>query len=210
MDEISRFVIQVRKLLNLNQEDFGERFGASKQNVSGWENGRHQPPIKALIAMHNMARGKAQIPGLENFVPVENEVQMIPVIDYVQAGMMTEVADPYSLGDGMETIPVEGRFSGRTFALKIRGESMFPEFKEGDVVVIDPSITPRPGDFVVAKNSTNEATFKKYRPRGMNDQFQMVFELHPINQDFPVMRSDIEQLEIIGVMVEHHRKFRQK
>lgn len=87
---------------------------------------------------------------------------------------------------------------------------MFPEFKEGDVVVIDPSITPRPGDFVVAKNSTNEATFKKYRPRGMNDQFQMIFELHPINQDFPVMRSDIEQLEIIGVMVEHHRKFRQK
>ncbi|MCZ4058067.1 S24 family peptidase [Pantoea sp. LMR881] len=41
---------------------------------------------------------------------------------------------------------------------------MEPDFKEGDVIIVDPEIEPVPGEFVVAKNGEHEATFKKYRP----------------------------------------------
>ena len=94
-----------------------------------------------------------------------------------------------------------------SFALKIRGDSMLPDFKEGDIVIIDPMITPLPGDFVVAKNLEEEATFKKYRPRGNNEHGQLVFELVPCNPDYPTLRSDIDRCNIIGVMIEH-RQFR--
>lgn len=85
---------------------------------------------------------------------------------------------------------------------------MLPEFRPGDRVIIDPEMSPSPGDFVVAKNGREEATFKKYRPRGINVEGNTVFELVPLNDDYPTMRSDTEHLEIIGVLVEHRKKYR--
>lgn len=85
---------------------------------------------------------------------------------------------------------------------------MLPEFRPGDRVVIDPSMAPNPGDFVVAKNGHEEATFKKYRPRGRNADGVEVFELVPLNDDYPTLRSDVENLRVIGVMVEHRKRYR--
>ncbi len=85
---------------------------------------------------------------------------------------------------------------------------MEPDFKEGDTVVIDPNIKPRPGSFVAAKNGREEATFKKYRPRSIDLLGNEVFELVPLNEDYPTMRSDEMPIEIIGTMVEHRRYFK--
>ena len=82
---------------------------------------------------------------------------------------------------------------------------MEPEFKEGDTIIIDPDIKPSPGDYVVARNADQEATFKKYRPRGRNAQGIDVIELVPLNEDYPILRSDVSPLEIIGTLVEHRR-----
>ncbi|KAF1046598.1 MAG: LexA repressor [Delftia tsuruhatensis] len=85
---------------------------------------------------------------------------------------------------------------------------MLPDFTEGDLVLIDPELTPRPGDFVAARNTNQEATFKKYRVRGITESGIDVFELVPLNSDYPVIRSDEHHLSVIGTMVEHRRKFR--
>ena len=133
----------------------------------------------------------------------------IPLISYVQAGCWTGIVDSYQPGDADEWLLTDLELSGTAFALQIKGESMTPEFKEGDRVIIDPNVQPLPGDFVVAKNGDDEATFKKYRPRGVNEQGVTVFELVPLNEDFPSMRSDTQPISIIGTMVEH-RKYRKK
>ena len=85
---------------------------------------------------------------------------------------------------------------------------MTPEFRPGDRVLIDPELTPGPGDFVAAKNDGEGATFKKYRARGINERGDTVFELVPLNPDFATLRSDLQPLCIIGVMVEHRKKYR--
>ena len=82
-------------------------------------------------------------------------------------------------------------------------------FSDGDLVIIDPNVTPRPGEYVAVKNCEQEATFKKYRPRGLNAQGQEYFELVPLNPDYETMRSDLQPITIIGTMVEH-RKFRKR
>ena len=86
---------------------------------------------------------------------------------------------------------------------------MLPDFAEGDRIIIDPRIKPNPGDFVVARNGDDEATFKKYRPKGLNEHGQDIFELVALNPDYPSMRSDLSHIEIIGTMVEH-RRYRRK
>lgn len=63
---------------------------------------------------------------------------------------------------------------------------------------------------MVARNSKQEATFKKYRVRGIAVDGSEVFELVPLNDNYPVMRSDEHELTVIGTMVEHRRKFRRK
>lgn len=133
----------------------------------------------------------------------------IPLISYVQAGLLTDAADPYVVGDADDWLLTDMDLSANAFALKIRGESMAPDFREGDVILIDPAIEPLPGDFVVAKNGENEATFKRFRPRGMNERGINVIELVPVNPDYPSIRSDISPVTVIGTMVEH-RRYRKK
>ena len=129
----------------------------------------------------------------------------IPVISYVQAGNWRDIVDNNPIGYSDDTIPARGEYGVYTFALRILGNSMEPEFREGDVVVIDPDVAPNPGDFVVARNHAEEATFKKYRPRGINEAGDTIFELVPLNEDYAVMRSDQQTIQIIGTMVEHTR-----
>lgn len=148
--------------------------------------------------------------GFGELAPASVGRREIPVISYVQAGMMTEAMDPFSLGDGFETVVIDEDYSEHTFALRIKGNSMLPMFEPGDTIIIDPSWEPRPGEFVVAKNTEEEATFKKYRPRGTSERGEMVFELVPLNDDYPTLNSERDHLHIIGVMAEHRRPARKR
>jgi len=133
----------------------------------------------------------------------------IPLISYVQAGAWTSIVDNFQPGDADEFLLTDQELSDSAFALQIKGDSMLPEFKEGDRVIIDPLVQPNPGDFVVAKNGDDEATFKKYRPRGVNENGTVLFELVPLNEDYPSLHSGVTPIVIVGTMVEH-RKYRKR
>lgn len=144
-----------------------------------------------------------------NIAPAPLGSRPIPLIDFVQAGNWAEVMDSYAMGAGNDYLLTDLDLSPNAFALEIKGDSMLPDFKPGDRVIIDPEIAPQPGDFVVAKNGAEEATFKKYRPRSVNEHGEIVFELVPLNDDYPILRSDTCHIAIVGVMVEY-RKYRRR
>lgn len=144
-----------------------------------------------------------------NVIPASIGTRRVPLISYVQAGCWTEASDAATVGDGFEYLLTDLELSGSAFALEIQGESMLPEFRPGDRVIVDPEIQPHPGDCVVAMNGGQEATFKKYRPRGINERGDTVFELVPLNEDFAPMRSDQTPIRIVGTMMEH-RKYRRR
>jgi phage repressor protein C with HTH and peptisase S24 domain len=143
-----------------------------------------------------------------NVAPAPSDTRVIPVVDYVIAGKWRDVADAYLAGGGFDYITTEKAHGRHSFALEIVGDSMLPRFKPGDRVIIDPDVFPKPGHFVVAKNGGEGATFKKYRPRGVNENGDTVFELVPLNEDHATLRSDREPIEIIGTMVEHRQYIR--
>lgn len=86
--------------------------------------------------------------------------------------------------------------SAEAFALRIADSSMSPAFNIGDIVIIDPNISPAPGDYVVAI-AYDEAVFRRFR-RNSQESFRLI----PNNQDFPPLDSG-DEVKIIGVMVEH-------
>ncbi|KGH27041.1 LexA family protein [Comamonas testosteroni] len=143
-----------------------------------------------------------------NIRPIAAGMRAYPVISKIQAGRTKEMVCPYEPGDGFAVEFGENDASAWAFYFEIEGDSMLPEFREGDRVLIDPEVIPRPGDFVAARNSEQEATFKKYRVRGIDYAGKEIFELVPLNDDYPILRSDEHELSVIGTMLEHRRKFR--
>ncbi len=131
-------------------------------------------------------------------------LKRVPILTYVQAGNYREAiflpADDYTF----TSVDV----SPHTFAAHVVGDSMMDEFRDGDLIIIDTQVKPHPTDFVLAQNGNGEITFKKYRSRGLNEHGVEVFDLVPLNPDFPTIRSDREHVEIIGTVVEHRRMFK--
>jgi SOS-response transcriptional repressor LexA len=145
-----------------------------------------------------------------NVQPAPLGMRPYPVISSVQAGMLKEICAPYSPGDGFDVEYGDDDTSKWSFFLEIEGDSMLPDFRPGDRVLIDPDVSPNPGDYVAARNTKQEATFKKYRVRGIDPSGSEIFELVPLNDNYPVLRSDEQHLIVIGTMIEHRRKFRRK
>ncbi|WP_429178632.1 LexA family protein [Aeromonas salmonicida] len=208
----SERIKELRKKHGLTQQKLGELIGVKKSSISQWENDEHSPSGDNLaqlskvfgVSAHWLSTGKGS-PELSNVEPaVIPQGSRVPILSYVQAGNWREMCEQATTFDGnVEYVSASIDIGPCGFGLWLRGDSMLPQFKEGDLIIVDPDEAPQPGDYVVAKNGSDEATFKKYRPRGIDENGQEVFELVPLNDDYPSMHSDRQYIQIIGVMVEH-------
>ena len=132
----------------------------------------------------------------------------IPVLDFVQAGLFNSVDYDGINPKGETYTTYQGARPEEVFSLTVEGMSMAPEFLPGDSIVIDASLSPQPGSYVIAQNGSYEATFKKYRVIGYDEYGREEFELVPLNPDYPTLSSREHKISIIGVMVRHMRDYK--
>lgn len=217
-----------RQNLRLLADEFGgvavvaEKIGRSSSQYSQWMNGSENSGTKkprgmrpSSARMIEQACGKPvgwmdqphdpaeAAPFDENVSPAPMGTRPIPVISSIQAGALREIENPYEPGDGYAVeFTDDSTLSRWAFCLDVEGYSMAPRFNPGDRLFVDPERSPSPGNFVVARNGSNQATFKKYRPRGIDANGNEIFELVPLNDDFPTLRSDQEKLTVLGVVTE--------
>lgn len=165
-------------------------------------------------ALHSTLRVRPSLAGalgeadMANTAPASITGQRVPLLSSVQAGHWREIVDAYAGGGADGYVMALEPVGKHGFALTVEGDSMTPDFQPGDTLFINPELQPNPGDFVIARNHQAEATFKRYRPRGLNADGQEYFELVPLNENHPTLRSDLQTIEIIGVVVEHRRRLR--
>lgn len=138
--------------------------------------------------------------GLYAVVPVQHVGGRVPVISWVNAGEFSEIVDNYHPGDAEEWVEATVAVRRHTFALRVEGDSMEPDFPPGMLLIVEPEMSPLPGDYVIARNGGG-ATFKQLTRDG-NDWF-----LKPLNPRYPIKPLP-EDAVIIGVVREAVRKFR--
>ena len=85
-----------------------------------------------------------------------------------------------------------------TFALIVNGDSMEPEFMEGDRIVVEPEEEPRHGRYVIAKNG-DTATLKQLIQDGNE------FFLKPLNNRYPI--KPLGDATIVGVVTHKYKAF---
>lgn len=138
----------------------------------------------------------------------KHEYANVPLISWVQAGSWNEAVDNFHPGDAEEWLPCPTCHSDKTFALRVRGISMYnPEgdesFREGEIIYIDPMRLPIHGSLVVARTvDSNEVTFKKLIVEG-NKKY-----LYALNPDWKNRIIEIDHNIIIcGVLVFSGRRY---
>jgi SOS-response transcriptional repressor LexA len=226
MNTFANRVRSRRKALGLSQSELAKRCGLSQVTISDIERERNDASreivglARALQCTPEwLATGEGPMEGITqvhssviqlvpNALPLRRPMgQSVPLLATVPAGNWREVVDAYAMGGADNYVMALEDVGAHGFALRVVGNSMEPEFHEGEVVFVNPDRQPKPGDFVVARNHKLECTLKKYRPRGLNERGEDYYELVPLNEDYPTLRSDFMALEIIGVVVELRRVF---
>lgn len=108
-----------------------------------------------------------------------------------------------------EEIPVSWTTGDREyFGLRVKGDSMYPRYLEGDTVILRKQNTCDSGDDCAVLVNGNDATLKQVILRGDRG-----LELRPVNTAYPPKSyspAEIESLpvQIIGVVVELRRKIK--
>ncbi|MDP9037812.1 MAG: XRE family transcriptional regulator [Acidobacteriota bacterium] len=208
MNDIGARIRERRTRMGWTIQKLAAIAGLDQSFVSRMERGKTSYTAESLLKIAGAFA--VDIPTLyssvkSNVEPAPADWRRVPVLDYVQAGRWTGVMLQTSDMEMSEFVTAAIEHSPSTFALRIRGDSMEPTFRAGDIVLIDPTIHPRPGDFVVATEEGGEATFKKYRVAGLNSEGKSVFELIPLNENYAPLRSDHQHIQLVGTMVEHRR-----
>ncbi len=132
---------------------------------------------------------------------IRENIKSVPVISWTQAGNWREISEQHQNGEYEEYIQTDTKGE---FALKIRGDSMEPEFYEGDIIVVNPYLKQEHNDYIVVCNEEGEATFKQLKKYGKTTRI-----LHPLNPKYEdiELKKDV-QYKVVGVVVEKKRKYR--
>jgi phage repressor protein C with HTH and peptisase S24 domain len=147
MQTISERVRAIRRHLGENQTVFGRRFGVDQSTVSKWEHSTQTPEARALdrlAALEEEAMGNdAQLAGSD----AGSLFTLVPVSGEIGAGAKVYEVE----GGGGRNIDYERapRGFGAVEALRVRGDSMYPVYRNGDLVFID----DRPAEFPLRRNT---------------------------------------------------------
>jgi repressor LexA len=127
-------------------------------------------------------------------------VTEVPLLGQVAAGLpieAVETADTIALPD--EMLPA----AGRTFVLKVRGDSMIDEqIRDGDYIVVHSRSTARNGETVVALVQGSHATVKKFYQEKHGR-----IRLQPANSALDPIIVEAADVQIQGVVVGVIRRY---
>ena len=133
---------------------------------------------------------------------------LIPIRGFSRAGIPNLAIEDINYDDPSEWEEIDPKLAktGTFLALRIKGDSMQPEFNENDIVIVRSQSDANNGDIVIAKVNGDEACCKKLFKR--NDGII----LHSLNPEYAPMffsQSEIQDkpVAIIGKVIELRRKF---
>lgn len=190
----------LREKKQITQQQLADKLKISRSTIGMYENGSREPDFETLELIAdffniNMDRL------IGNLNP--NIKRMIPVLGLVRAGIPMDAVE-YIID--YEEISEDMARQGDFFGLQIKGDSMEPRIKDGDVVIVRKQPDIESGETAIVLVNGDEATIKKVQ------KFSGGINLIPSNPAYDVMTFTNEQIEklpvrILGKVVELRAKF---
>lgn len=205
---------QLRKERKLSQTQLANMLGVTQAAVSSWEANGVPPGIENAkkiaeifgVSVDELLKGERSEPIKEiEYVPSDRTKKFIrvPVLGRIPAGIPIEAIEDI---EDWEDYPVSDTIRGRQyFGLKVAGDSMEPEYRDGDVLIIQQQDTCNSGDDCAVMVNGDDATFKRVRLQ------ENGLTLQPLNPKYNPRFYSAQEVEslpvrIRGVVVEIRRK----
>lgn len=195
---------KIRKAKKMTQKELAQKSGVKQSVISDLETGNAKSTGSILelanalgVTAEELKKGVFDDVSLTNVVPVVP--RMAPVLSWVQAGTMTNV-ESVDMSQVEEWLPIPDGDCEKCFYLKVQGLSNYPEFHEGDYILVDPTLPfgdMNSGDIIVVRKF-DDATFKRLviEPDGTK-------YLQAINPEFkPNIIPLDENCEFVGEVVD--------
>lgn len=190
-----------RKEMHITQREMAEKLGVTNSAISTYEKGIREPSIETIKKIAQILDVK--VAALMGDVPIRPDAGIkIPILGSVVAGIpISAVTDIL----GYEEISPKMAGEGEFFALRVKGDSMLPWLRDGDIAIIKQQSDVESGDVAVVLINGDEATIKQVKKSkdgimlyGFNTSvFTPIFYSNKDIEDLPV--------RIIGKLVESRR-----
>ncbi|KTD64428.1 helix-turn-helix domain-containing protein [Legionella spiritensis] len=201
-EKIGERIFQERQAKGLTRKALAELTDDLKPSrINNWERGIRTPgpeEIKQLAVALDVAPGylmcltedkqvKQEFPWLGALVPLLDAQQACDPTAVIQA-IRDETGH-----DSVSFIPLSPEISQKlgenAFALRVQDDSMSPELKVSDVLIVDPDQSAQPGGLVVANlQNINEVTTRRYKQLS-TDGLYHEYELIPANENWASVRG---------------------
>lgn len=220
-EKIGERIFQERQAKGLTRKALAELTDDLKPSrINNWERGLRTPgpeEIKQLAEVLEVAPGylmcltddrqiKQEFPWLGALVPLLNSQQACDPKTVIQA--IRDETEHHSVSFIPLSPEISQKLGENAFALHVQDDSMSPELKVGDVLIVDPDQAIRPGGVVVANlQEASVATARRYKQLSAVSSMQQ-YELIPTNDNWATIRGDqSSEHRIIGVVLACFRLF---
>lgn len=199
---------EARKAKGLTQVEVSKIIGISQNGYSDWETGKNRVDAVSLNKLADLYGVSVDylVGGRE--APTDT-VLRIPVLGSVPAGIPLEAIEDII---DWEEIPQSLASGGKEyFALQVEGDSMYPDYLPGDIVIVQKTPVCASGDDCVVYVNGYDATLKQVRL----DEKHGTLTIVPKNPSYPPRTFSKEEIQslpvtIAGVVVELRRKVGRK
>lgn len=196
---------ELRAEKKISQKDLAKMLFVSPQAVSKWERDEATPNPAAIVRMAEIFEVTADnLLGVSSHQASAQQGVRIPVLGTVPAGIPLEAVEDII---DWEEIPLSMCSGEREyFGLRVQGNSMYPDYLEGDTVIIRKSPTCENGDVCVVYVNGYDATLKQVK-LGEDGTLTLL----PRNPEYAPRTYTAEEVtelpvSICGVVVELRRK----
>lgn len=183
---------------NMRPVELSQKTGISKSQISNYMSGRYAPKQDGIYLI-----SKALGVSPNWLMGIENPNKTINVYSSVHAGISNEMID--NIVDQEELSEDLINSNKQYFGIKVKGDSMNPEYIEGDTLIVEKSPTCESGDDCIVAINNNEAFLKRVHinPNGITLQ-----ALNPKYAPLIYNNEEIVKLPvtIIGIVKELRRK----
>lgn len=150
----------LRKRDGLTQAEVAARLGVDRSTYAKYENGQSEPNFEMLQKLADLFRSSADflIGGTDQ--QSSKSGTWVPVLGDVAAGIPIEAVE--NIVD-YEEIDTAIASTGKYYGLRIKGSSMEPRIREGDVVIVRQQEDADTGDTAVVLVNGDSATVKRIK-----------------------------------------------
>lgn len=193
-----------RKRDGISQKELASKLFVSQQAVGKWERNETTPNPEAILTMAKIFSVSTDALLGDSTPPPSTGGNWVPVLGEVAAGI--PIAAVEDIVD-YEEIDAALAATGDFFGLRIKGSSMEPRIREGDVVIVRKQDDADTGDTVVALVNGDSATVKRLKKEADGSMWLLPNNPAYDPQHFTPTEIVEKPVHIIGKVVELRGKF---